>query len=232
MRLNRSLGKGGARCLQRARDCGRTPPGPLGTTRSAPLRVCACIALILALSGLNWNAHAAPTPAPRPNILFIMADDLGYGDLGCYGQTKIRTPNIDRLATQSTKFTDVYAGGPVCAPSRCVLMTGLHTGHCRIRANAPRVGGQIESFGEGGRRLSLTNDDRTVAEALRELGYVTGAMGKWGLGEPDTAGTPNRRGFDEWFGYLNQNHAPYYYTDHLWRNEKKQPIPENAGGKR
>ena len=192
--------------------------------------------LITALVGflaVGVVVHAASAPAAkRPNILFIMADDLGYADLGCYGQTKIRTPNIDRLATQGTRFTEVYAGAPVCAPSRCVLMTGQHTGHCRIRANSPRVGGEIESFGEGGRRLSLTNDDRTVAEALQEIGYVTGAIGKWGLGEPGTAGTPNRRGFDEWFGYLNQNHAPYYYTDFLWRNEQKQPIPENSGGRR
>lgn len=178
-------------------------------------------------------AGAAPAAAsPQPNILFIMADDLGYADLGCYGQTKIRTPNIDRLATQSTRFTDVYAGATVCAPSRCVLMTGRHTGHCLIRGNSPRVGGEIEEFGEGGRRLSLTASDRTVAEALQELGYVTGAIGKWGLGEPGTDGTPNRRGFNEWFGYLNQNHAPYYYTDYLWRNERKEPIPENKGGRR
>ncbi|MEP7272210.1 MAG: arylsulfatase [Acidobacteriota bacterium] len=190
-------------------------------------------ALILLMMPASASLRAAPATAPRPNILFIMADDLGYGDLGSYGQTKIRTPNLDRLATQSTRFTDVYAGAPVCAPSRCVLMTGQHTGHCRIRANSPRVGGQPESFGSGtGRRVSLTNDDRTIAEALREAGYVTGAMGKWGIGEPGTDGTPNRRGFDEWFGYLNQNHAPFYYTDYLWRNEQKQAIPENSDGKR
>jgi arylsulfatase A-like enzyme len=175
---------------------------------------------------------ASALPAKRPNIVFIMADDLGYADVGSYGQTTIRTPNIDQFGTQGTRFTDVYAGAPVCAPSRCVLMTGQHTGHCRIRANGPRVGGELESFGEGGRRLSLTNDDRTVAEALREIGYVTGAIGKWGLGEPGTAGAPNRRGFDEWYGYLNQNHAPYYYTDFLWRNEQKESIPENTNGRR
>ncbi|MSU48675.1 MAG: sulfatase [Opitutus sp.] len=190
------------------------------------------LTLLFVFPVLACLARAASTHAPRPNILFIMADDLGYADLGCFGQTKIRTPNIDRLATQGTRFTDVYAGAPVCAPSRCVLMTGLHTGHGRIRGNSPKVGGEIEEFGEGGRRLSLTNDDRTVAEALHDAGYVTGAIGKWGLGEPGTAGTPNRRGFDEWYGYLNQNHAPYYYTDYLWRNDRKEPIPENSGGKR
>jgi len=188
---------------------------------------------IVAVWGVVCPVQAANvSSAPRPNIVFIMADDLGYADLGSYGQKLIRTPNLDRLATQGTRFTDVYAGAPICAPSRCVLMTGLHTGHCRIRGNGPRVGGEIESFGEGGRRLSLTDDDRTVAEALQAAGYVSGAMGKWGIGEPGTAGTPNRRGFTEWFGYLNQNHAPYYYTDFLWRNEAKQMIPENSGGRR
>ena len=193
------------------------------------------VAMAALITALMMPASASlretTAPAPRPNIVFIMADDLGYGDIGSYGQTKIRTPHLDRLATQSTRFTDVYAGSPVCAPSRCVLMTGQHTGHCRIRANSPRVGGQLVGAGTS-RRVSLTNDDRTIAEALREAGYVTGAMGKWGIGEPDTEGTPNRRGFVEWFGYLNQNHAPDYYTDYLWRNEQKQPIPENSGGKR
>lgn len=178
---------------------------------------------------LGISARAADE---QPNIVFIMADDLGYADLGCYGQENIRTPNLDRLAAEGMRFTHFYAGAAVCAPSRCVLMTGLHTGHARIRGNGPRVGGEVEYFGEGSRRLSLTDEDRTVAEALRSAGYVTGAIGKWGLGEPGTAGTPNRRGFDEWFGYLNQNHAPYYYTDYLWRNERKQDIPENKGGRR
>jgi arylsulfatase A-like enzyme len=191
-----------------------------------------CTTRLVAMGMAIGTLHCLAAPAPRPNILFIMADDLGYADLGSYGQTKIRTPHLDRLARQGTRFTDVYAGAPVCAPSRCVFMTGQHTGHCLIRGNGPRVGGTIEYFGEGSRRLSLTNDDRTVAEALREAGYVTGAVGKWGLGEPGTAGTPNRRGFDEWYGYLNQNHAPYYYTDYLWRNERKESIPENRDGRR
>jgi arylsulfatase A-like enzyme len=164
-----------------------------------------------------------------PNIIFIMADDLGYGDPGCYGGTRIHTPNIDQLAREGTRFTDVYAGAPVCAPARCVLMTGLHTGHCRIRSNGPDVGGVIEAFGEGGHRLSLTGEEPSVARELQAAGYRTGAAGKWGLSEPDTAGTPNRMGFDEWLGYLNQNHAAYYYTDFLWENEEKRWIPENDG---
>jgi arylsulfatase A-like enzyme len=202
------------------------PPG----NRFKYLRCLAIAPLVLAAGAASGSA--ATQPAARPNIIFIMADDLGHGDLGCYGQEKIRTPNIDRLATEGTRFTQAYAGAAVCAPARCVLMTGLHTGHARIRDNGPRVGGDIEYFGEGSRRLSLRDQDSTVAEALREAGYVTGIMGKWGLGEPGTAGTPNRRGFDEWYGYLNQNHAAYYYTDYLWRNDQREPIAQNANGRR
>ena len=168
----------------------------------------------------------------KPNIIFIMADDLGYGDVGCYGQTKIKTPNIDRLAVEGTRFTQCYAGAAVCAPSRSVLMTGQHTGHTRVRSNSPRVGGLIEAFGEGSRRLPLEAEDVTVAEVLKQAGYVTGITGKWGLGEPNTDGVPNRQGFDEWLGYLNQNHAPYYYTTYLWRNEEKMPLEGNMNSQR
>ncbi|HVT73679.1 MAG TPA: arylsulfatase [Lacunisphaera sp.] len=179
------------------------------------------------------KAAAAPAPA-RPNIVLIVADDLGYGDLGCFGSTRIATPNIDRLAREGTRFTQCYAGSPVCAPSRGVLLTGLHTGHGRIRQNSPDVGGELETFAdgkEGGIRLSFTAKDHTFAELLQKAGYVTGASGKWGVGEPGSDGTPGKHGFDEWLGYLNQNHAPYYYTDYLWENDHRRPIPENAGGK-
>lgn len=178
---------------------------------------------------------AAVAEARRPNIIFIMADDLGYGDLGSYGGKAIRTPHLDRLAAEGTRFTQAYAGSPVCAPSRCVLLTGRHTGHARIRDNNPQVGGELEQFAggaEGGIRLSLTEADRTVAELLQPAGYATGIAGKWGLAEPGTAGTPNRRGFDAWLGYLNQNHAPYYYTDYLDENDGIRRIPENADGRR
>lgn len=171
----------------------------------------------------------------RPNIILIAADDLGSGDLGCFGSQKIHTPNLDRLAQQGTRFTQCYAGSPVCAPSRGVLLTGLHSGHGRIRDNSPQVGGTLESFAdgkEGGMRLSFTKQDHIFAEDLRQAGYVTGATGKWGVGEPESDGTPEKHGFDEWLGYLNQNHAPYYYTDYLWQNGHKLPIPENAGGKK
>ncbi len=144
--------------------------------------------------------------AARPNIVFILADDLGYGDLGCYGQQMIKTPHIDRLAAAGVRFTNCYAGSTVCAPSRCTLMTGRHTGHARIRSNS---------------RVPLELEDVTVAEVLKSVGYATGIVGKWGLGEPDTTGIPTRQGFDQWFGYLDQHHAHNYYPDYLWKNEEK-----------
>jgi len=131
---------------------------------------------------------------------------LGYGDLGCYGQKIIKTPNIDKLADEGMRFTDHYSGSTVCAPSRCCLMTGLHTGHALIRGNA---------------NVPLRPSDVTVAELLKEAGYSTGIIGKWGLGEADSEGIPNRQGFDYWFGYLNQRHAHNYYPAYLWRNEEK-----------
>jgi len=161
-----------------------------------------------------------------------MADDLGYGDLGCYGQKLFQTPRIDRMAREGTRFTQCYAGSPVCAPSRNVLMTGFHTGHTWIRDNSPQVGGVIESFGEGQRRLSIRAEDATVAQILNKAGYATGITGKWGLAEPDTAGVPNRKGFDEWLGYLNQNHAAYYYTPYLWKNERRYELVGNQHGHR
>ena len=142
----------------------------------------------------------------RPNIIFILADDLGYGDVGCFGQKIIQTPNIDRMAAEGMRFTDHYAGSTVCAPSRCALMTGMHTGHCLVRGNA---------------LVPLRPSDITVAELLKEAGYSTGIIGKWGLGEADSTGIPNRQGFDYWFGYLNQRHAHNYYPKYLWRNEEK-----------
>jgi uncharacterized sulfatase len=152
-------------------------------------------------------APAAETPRSRPpNILFILADDLGYGDLGCYGQPKVRTPNLDRLAAEGIRFTDAYAGSTVCAPSRCSLMTGLHTGRCLVRGNA---------------RLPLRPEDVTVAEVLKGAGYATGLAGKWGLGEAGSSGVPTRQGFDVFFGYLNQHHAHNYWPTFLWRNEER-----------
>ncbi len=176
--------------------------------------------IALLLLALVQLALGAPSGA-KPNILWIMADDLGYGDLGCYGQTAIKTPQIDRLASQGVRFTDCYAGSTVCAPSRCVLMTGRHTGHARIRGNG---------------LLPLAPEDVTVAEVLKSAGYVTGIIGKWGLGEPGTTGVPNQQGFDEWFGYLNQHHAHNYYPDYLWKNDQKvtfdNVVQDNVATKR
>jgi arylsulfatase A-like enzyme len=158
----------------------------------------------------------------RPNIILILADDLGYGDLSCYGQKNFKTPAIDRLAAEGMRFTQYYAGSTVCAPSRSVLMTGQHTGHTRIRGNA---------------RHPLLPEDVTVAEVLKSAGYHTGLIGKWGLGEAGTTGLPNRQGFAYFYGYLNQRHAHNYYPTFLWRNEEKVKLrntvpnedPEGAG---
>jgi arylsulfatase A-like enzyme len=162
-------------------------------------------------------ASAAQSRRP-PNIVLILADDLGYNHLGCYGQTKIHTPNLNRLASEGTRFTQFYAGCTVSAPSRCALMTGMHTGRCSVRANS------------GG--VSLQPGDITLAQRLKDSGYATGLFGKWGLGDAGTAGAPNRNGFDEFFGYLHQLHAQYYYTDFLWTNTERFPIRENTGGRR
>lgn len=165
------------------------------------------------LAGLACAAPGAQARAPKPNIVFILADDLGYGDLGCYGQKRIHTPNIDRIAAEGVRFTQAYAGDTVCAPSRCALMTGKHVGHCRIRGNKPDS--------------TLEPSDVTVASVLKRAGYRTGVFGKWGLGGAGGPGIPNAQGFDEWFGYLDQRHAHTFYPDHLWQNQREFYIPGN-----
>jgi arylsulfatase A-like enzyme len=164
---------------------------------------------------------------PKPNIIFIMADDLGYADLGCYGQNFIQTPNIDQLASEGVRFTRVYTGSTVCAPSRSVLMTGQHLGHTTVRGNSSPI---VKSESNPQGRVPLLDKDITVAEVLKNAGYVTGMTGKWGLGEPGTSGLPNKQGFDEWFGYLNQRRAHNYYTEYLWKNEEKVELPGNQNG--
>lgn len=154
----------------------------------------------------------------RPNLIWIMADDLGYGDLGCYGQKVITTTNIDRMAREGMRFRQFYAGATVCAPSRSVLMTGQHHGHTRVRGNAGAKNPKAQALREG---------DATVAKVLQDAGYRTALVGKWGLGDVGEAesGLPRKHGFDEFFGFLNQSHAHNHYPDFLWRNEQKQSLP-------
>ena len=166
----------------------------------------------------------------RPNIIFVMVDDMGYGDLGCYGGTVIPTPHLDRMAAAGLRFTQCYAGSTVCAPSRSVLMTGQHTGHTTVRGNFGKEGGVI-GLGGGKGRVPLRAEDVTVAEVLKKVGYTTGVTGKWGLGEPGTSGHPNRQGFDEFFGYLNQRRAHTYYPTFIWRNEKRVALDGNRDGR-
>jgi len=166
---------------------------------------------LLAMAALITQPLSA---ADRPNIVFVLADDLGYGDLGCYGQKLIQTPHLDRMAAEGLRFTDFYAGATVCAPSRSVLMTGQHMGHTHVRGNA---GARIEV-------QALRDEDITVAEVLRKAGYATALCGKWGLGDalPEAeSGHPLRQGFDFFYGYLNQVHAHNYYPEFLWKNREQ-----------
>lgn len=162
-------------------------------------------------------APGSPAAAP-PNVVFILADDLGWGELGCYGQQKIPTPNIDRLAAQGMRFTQHYSGAPVCAPSRCVLMTGKHLGHAEVRGNQQaRV--NFPEFTEG--QYPLGERALTIAQVFKKAGYATGAMGKWGLGPVGSTGDPNRKGFDLFYGYNCQAVAHSFYPPHIWRNAEK-----------
>jgi arylsulfatase A-like enzyme len=162
-------------------------------------------------------------PAGKPNIVFILADDLGYGDLGCYGQQQIRTPSIDRLAAEGMRFTNHYAGSTVCAPSRCCLMTGLHGGHAVIRGNS-----EVKPMGQ----LPLPEGTVTLPGVLKQAGYTTALIGKWGLGGPDSPGIPRRQGFDYFYGYLCQRHAHNYYPEFLFRNEERVPLRNKVPGGR
>ena len=177
--------------------------------------------LLLLASALSSRA------AEKMNVVFILADDLGWGELGCYGQQKIPTPNVDRLAAQGTRFTQHYSGAPVCAPSRCVLMTGKHLGHSEVRGNLQaRV--TFPEFTEG--QHPLSGQAVTIAQLFQQNGYATGAMGKWGLGPVGSTGDPNRKGFDLFFGYNCQAVAHSYYPPHVWRNADRitinaQPVP-------
>jgi arylsulfatase len=194
--------------------------------RFNPILATAVIGVVaIAAVALEYCDDATVRP---PNIIFILADDLGYAELGSYGQTKIRTPHLDRLASEGMRFSQHYSGSPVCAPSRAVLLTGLHTGHAYIRDND-----EMSERGDVWRDLSLEGqrplraNTYTIGTMLQDAGYTTGAVGKWGLGGPGSSGAPNRQGFDYWYGYLCQRIAHNYYPPYLWRNGQKHVL-ENA----
>ena len=175
-----------------------------------------CILLSCAPKSEKTQDEGITNPE-KPNIIFILVDDLGYGDVGCFGQQKIQTPAIDRLAAEGIKFTEAYAGNAVCAPCRSSLMEGLHPGHARVRGN------MINDY-----RETLREGDYTVAMMLKKAGYKTGLFGKWGLGLHSQYGIPNRMGFDEFFGYLNQRHAHCQYPEFLYHNTERVYFPENG----
>lgn len=170
------------------------------------------------------NTAPKPKNSKPPNILYILADDLGYGDIGVYGQTLFETPNLDRLAKGGMQFLQHYSGSTVCAPSRSALMTGQHTGHTFIRGNSER-GFTLENEGQ----YPLASEELTIAEALKEAGYRTAAFGKWGLGYPGSEGAPNSQGFDQFYGFNCQRVAHNYYPTHLWDNQLKEDLKGNDG---
>jgi arylsulfatase A len=186
--------------------------------KTSPLLVTLLLSACAAAVG-TAGVRAASAP-PRPNVVFILADDLGYGDLGCYGQTKIRTPNIDRMASGGTRFTNFYSGCTVCAPSRCTLMTGKHLGHAAVRDNMQRGPGL-----EG--QHPMDPGTITVAQILRRAGYATAIVGKWGLGMPEDHSSPLDFGFDHHYGYLCQGMAHTYYPPYLWRDNVKEMLAGN-----
>jgi arylsulfatase len=182
------------------------------------------VSFLFTIAACSW-ARPTTCHAEATNIVFILADDLGYGELGCYGQKKIRTPNIDRLASEGIRFTQHYSGAPVCAPARCVLLTGQHLAHAQIRGNRDSRNGRIFPG-----QWPLTAEIVTIAEALQQAGYATGAFGKWGLGPSNTTGSPRKQGFDRYFGYNCQRNAHSYFPPFLDSDERevrinKYPIP-------
>lgn len=174
--------------------------------RRRPAGLALLLSVLLLLVGCGGGETDT---SPRPNIVLIVADDLGYGDLGAYGQERIRTPNLDRMAEKGMLFTQFYAGSTVCAPSRSVLMTGQHTGRTPIRGNEP-----VRPIGQ----QPLPDSSVTIAEVLQRAGYATGAFGKWGLGAPGSEGVPRRQGFDRFFGYIGQRRAHFYWPEFLFES--------------
>lgn len=180
----------------------------------------AALAIVAALILPFLSRSVAANDSVKPNIIFILADDLGYGDLGCYGQTKIKTPHLDRLAAEGMRFTNFYSGCSVCAPSRCTLMTGKHLGHATVRDNMQRKVGE-----EGQHRMEPGTV--TVAQLLQRAGYATAIVGKWGLGMPQEDSSPLHFGFDHHYGYLCQGFAHTFYPPYLWRDNKQESLPGN-----
>ncbi|WP_083422202.1 arylsulfatase [Arsenicibacter rosenii] len=175
---------------------------------------------VILFTGLTMLLAAYTLPVPKarqPNIIYIYADDLGYGELGCYGQQKIRTPHLDQLAREGMRFTQHYSSMPVCAPARCMLLTGKHAGHAYIRGNY-EMGGFADSL-EGG-QMPLYPGAFTIGRMLQQNGYKTACIGKWGMGMANTTGNPNDQGFDYFYGYLDQKQAHNHYPTHLWENGK------------
>lgn len=176
---------------------------------------------------LSTSVQAGTGDNRPPNIIYILADDLGYGDLSCYGQEAFETPQLDRMAREGMRFTQHYAGAPICAPSRASLMTGLHVGNTEIRSN--RNDGEEPPYRGN---YPLPDDSVTIAEVLKGAGYQTALIGKWGLGGPRSTGAPWLQGFDFSYGFLDQMDAHFYYPEYMWRNEEIEWIPENRNGKR
>jgi len=198
---------------------------PSGVNRRDFLKTLGLGAAALSVPSLKWGCKKT---AKKPNIIYILADDLGYGELGKYGQQKIRTPNIDKLADEGMTFAQHYSGSPVCAPSRCVLLTGKHTGHAYIRANdeLPERGDVWHDPELEGQRPLLPGTE-TIGTILHKQGYATAAIGKWGLGGPNSTGHPKKQGFDLFYGYLCQRIAHNYYPTHLWKNRDKDVLEGN-----
>ena len=196
-----------------------------GSCRSFPRHLLHAITTLAVTAGVILSLQTIDTAVAsaesndRPNIIYIMADDLGYGDLGCYGQQTVLTPHLDQMAAEGMRFTDHYAGHTVCRPSRLVLWSGQHVGHTGLTGNRPR---------------NLTSQETTVAKLLQQAGYATGGVGKWALGnvddplEIDNAGHPTRNGFDYWYGYMNQSRAHNYYPTFLWENDRQVVLPGNV----
>ena len=195
------------------------------------LKLASSGAAAIPLSQLALGHAAQGQKRSKPNIVFMLADDLGYAELGCYGQKYIRTPHIDRIAAEGIRFTQCYSGSPVCAPSRCVLMTGKHTGHAYIRDNGrPKDRPYNADEGIFPGQNPIPDSTVTIAEILKEQGYATGATGKWGLGFEGSSGDPNQQGFDLFYGYLCQVHAHNHYPRFLWKSGRRMPLEGNDRG--